>query len=174
MAASTGAVTNTFDAETSLDPTIFETFETENTDHTYYNEKHNVTVNVKNLDYAVYVRAAVLVNWKNAAGDVLGKEPVLETDYSLDPGDSRWFEHGGFYYYSKMISGAGVEKETANLIDSVKVLKPAPEEGYTLNVEIIAQTIQARGSTDTHNTPAVIDAWDININDAKELVAPSP
>ena len=167
LAASTGAVTNSFNAAQSKDPIIVESMSPDKL------TKSNVAVQPNNPGYAVYVRAAVLVNWKNGDGNVLAKAPVPGTDYSLDPGDSRWFEHGGFYYYAEMVKDEAGDDITANLIDSITVLKPAPVSGYTLNVEIITQTIQALGTTDVDDTPAVTAAWGIPVV-AKKLTPPTP
>ena len=172
LSTSAGNVTNTFEAAASKNPVIVESMsENELT-------KSSVAVQPDNPGYAVYVRAAVLVNWKDKEnGNVLGKAPVLETDYSIVPGDSRWFEHGGFYYYAEMVKDEAGDDITANLINSITVLKPAPESNYTLNVEIITQTIQALGTTDEDytpaNTPAVTAAWGIPVV-AKKLTPPTP
>ena len=39
--------------------------------------------------------------------------------------------------------------------------------GYGLNVEIITQTVQALGTTDSDGTPAVADAWGVTLVDGK-------
>ena len=169
LAASTGAVTNTFTAAQSKNPVILETMsENELT-------KSNVAVSPNNPGYAVYIRAAVLINWKNTEnGNVLAKAPVEGIDYEVDKGDSGWFEHGGFYYYTDMISDAAeVNDQTGNLIDSITVKNPAPEDGYTLNVEIITQTIQALGTTDDGDIPAVQNAWGIEVGTDKKLIDPN-
>ena len=169
LAASTGAVTNSFNAAQSKDPIVAESMSPDKL------TKSNVAVQPNNPGYAVYVRAAVLVNWKNGDGNVLAKAPVLGTDYSLDPGDSRWFEHGGFYYYAEMVKDeADVQDKTSNLIDFITVQQPAPESNYKLNVEIITQTIQALGTTDVGDTPAVTDAWGIDVGADKKLIDPDP
>lgn len=173
LAASTGAVTNSFNAAQSKDPIIAESMSPDKL------TKSNVAVQPNNPGYAVYVRAAVLVNWKNGDGNVLAKAPVLGTDYSMDPGDSGWFEHGGFYYYAEMVKdeidvNPDKTDQTANLIDSITVLKPAPVSGYTLNVEIITQTIQALGTTDVGDIAAVKNAWGINVGADKKLIDPDP
>lgn len=161
----TGGVENSFGIENETDPTITESFN--NT------LKENVKVNVGNLNYSVYVRAAIVITWKNKVdGDVLGQPPVKDTDYEIILNESDWFEYGGYYYCKEpVIEG----DETAILIESVSLADgvTAPE-GYGLNVEIIAQTIQAAGKTDVGDIPAVTDAWGVTVDADKHLVDPTP
>ena len=90
---SAGTVNNTFSIETPIDPTVSETFTSGNT------VKKNVAVNVGNPGYSVYVRAAVVITWKNSTGEVLGTKPVQDTDYTLTLGSDKWFCEDGYYYY---------------------------------------------------------------------------
>ncbi|MCH5199273.1 MAG: hypothetical protein J1E34_10265, partial [Oscillospiraceae bacterium] len=70
----------------------------------------------------------------------------------------------GFYYYVDSkgeLQAVESDRSTENLINYVKQvnLENAPE-GYSLSVEIIAQTVQAIGSTDEPlEKPAYKDAW---------------
>ena len=70
-----------------------------------------------------------------------------------------WFEKGGFFYYRSRISSGS----TSPLIDECRQLKAAPD-GYALHVQIISQTVQALGTTDSGNVPAVTDAWGVSVN----------
>ena len=122
-------------------------------------------VNVGDPGYSVYVRSVIVVTWQDADGKVLGQAPVRNTDYSLEL-NTDWFEHAGFYYYRKPISNGAVSP-----VKSFQQLKE--NEGYTLHVEIVAQTIQALGTTDGNNPiPAVTDAWGIPVSGG-ELEDPS-
>lgn len=160
-----GQVENSFTPDDNLNPTITETFK-ENDDKL----KQNVAVRVGDTGYAVYVRAAIVVNWKNAEdGNVLGQAPVLDEDYTLTLNETDWFYKDGFYYHKAMVNTGGT---TANLITSCQLkegITPpvdttvTPNVKYDLNVEIIAQTIQALGTTDTGDTPAVKDAWGVTV-----------
>lgn len=170
LSASTGGLTNTFSAAPDSEPTIDESF--------VDNVKTDVKVDVGNPGYAVYVRAAIVVNWEKD-GD--GNEnhfhataPVYGTDYNISlniADDDPWFlGSDGFYYHKAMVNSGG----TKALIKECKPLVTAPE-GYHLSVEIIAQTIQALGTTDndangnpvTVGTPAVTDAWGVGVSDGK-------
>ena len=160
LSTQTGPVTNTFTAATGTQPTIVETMEN--------NVKSNVSVNVGDPGYAVYVRAAVVVTWQDDQGNVLAKAPVANTDYSITMNETDWFQHGGFWYYQEMISSGS----TQPLISSCEV--KAAKGDYHLNVEIIAQTIQALGCTDDGDIPAVQDAWGVYVDANNELSATAP
>lgn len=134
--------------------------------------KKNVKVDVGETGYAVYVRAAIVITWKDGEnGNVLGQPPAKGTDYEMTLNTVDWFEYEGFYYYKAPVNSGG---ETAYLIESVKLKDgiTAPK-GYGFNVEIIAQTIQAAGETDDTDIPAVTDAWGVVIDDG-ELAPPAP
>lgn len=163
LSYATKPVTNTFQVAQAVDPTVNETFNDK--------EKTNVSVNVGNTSYSVYVRAAVVVTWKNAEdGNVLGKVPVEGTDYEITFDETNWFFKDGFWYHREAVNSQG---NTADLITSCKMKEGATApEGYTLNVEILAQTIQALGWTDGDDSvtptvpsiPAVTDAWKVRVS----------
>lgn len=157
----TGGVTNAFVADTPTDPAVLE-------DNFTGNSKTNVKVDVGNPGYAVYVRAAVVVTWKDENGNVLGSLPIAGTDYSIDYNEDDWFKAGdGFYYHRAPVAYDGKDdtsKLTKNLINSCTPISGRTPAGYGLNVEIIAQTIQAVGTTDVDNIPAVEAAWGIKVD----------
>ncbi len=132
----------------------------------------------------------VVVDPETGAVFVHADKPRLGIDYKLDlscddfsgsvsdihaemwtPGTD------GFYYYSspvvKEAYGEGesqvLTRKTAVLINNCSILDGAViPEGYTLNVEIAAQVIQALGATDADdNKLAVVDAWDVSTIPAK-------
>jgi hypothetical protein len=166
-------VKNTFTAETEAQPTIEETFQED-----ISLVKKNVCVNVGDPGYAVYVRAAVVITWQDDAGNVLAQSPVQNKDYTIqwndgadevaDNDDDPWFQHTDGFWYCKAPVNSGV---TPILIESCT---PTEEKGdYHLNVEIIAQTIQALGTTDetvdgegnpVPTVPAVTAAWGVNVS----------
>ena len=147
--------------------------------------KEKVRVCVGATGYAVYVRAAVVVNWEENIEDTEGKKtivadtgifhadaPVAGEDYIINlntESNDPWFLGAdGFYYHKAMINSEGA---TADLINSCKVVTGKVPDGYHLDVQIVAQTIQALGGTDEDNTPAVTDAWKVVAVDSnsKEL-----
>lgn len=154
----TNSVENEFSTAVEVDPTINETF-----DGTV---KQNVSVNVGDTGgYAVYVRAAIVITWKNGEdGSVLGQPPVEgdEYDYEIVLGEN-WFKKDNFYYCKTPVESGD---DSPVLIELVKLNSgvTSPESGYTFNVEIISQTIQAAGKTDSGSVPAVTDAWDVDVD----------
>lgn len=134
LATHTTPVTNTFT------PTDITTTVTENFDGNVKN-----TVKIKNDGNTdAYIRAAVVVTWQNNKGEVLATKPVKETDYQITWTKDGWtdLQSDGFYYYNSKVAPG---RSTGVLFTDCKPLKTAPEEGYTLHVEIIGQGIQAEG-----------------------------
>ena len=164
LSARSGAVTNKFEADTDPEITVAETFKN--------NVKSNVKISVNapagegSEHYSVYVRAKIVVTWKDSAGNVYSKIPVEGVDYSLDTtvDGNPWIKLGDGIYYHKARVNDG--SETGVLIESCTQLKPAPN-GYHLSVEILSQTVQAEGTTDTGNIPAVVDAWKVKLDEHK-------
>lgn len=156
LSASTAPVTNTFTADAPLAPTVAEDFQN--------NVKTNVKVSVADMaepGYMVYVRAAIVATWKNPQnGNILPQAPVAGTDYTLDVNSTDWFykDADGFYYHKTMVKDG---EDTSVLINSCSPI--TAKDGYVLNVEIMAQTIQALGTTDADGTPAVKDAWNVSV-----------
>jgi len=99
-----------------------------------------------------YVRAAVIVTWKDTDGNVYGKLPVAGTDYQMVMGEStKWTEKkaDGFYYYKGAVAA---DQATDILISKCIQLVKAPD-GYKLSVEIISNSVQAEPDT------AVKELW---------------
>lgn len=103
-------------------------------------EKKDVVI-TNTGDTNAYVKAMVVIGWKN--GDRI--IPAVEgagADYVIEWGtSSKWSKDGDIYYYSDELA---VGDSTDNLINSVRVINAAPEDGYVLHVEVIASAIQAR------------------------------
>lgn len=102
--------------------------------------KKNVTVtNTGDID--AYLRAAIVVNWVNDKGEVLG-EAVPADAWTLTGMDAKWTQKAdGYYYYADPVAPNGV---TEKLIGECKLAegKTAPA-GYYLSVTILADAIQA-------------------------------
>ena len=146
-------VVNNLMSDKDGDPTINETFKD--------NVKKDVTV-TNNLDYSVFVRAVVVVSWKKASDPltVYPVAPVAGTDYSVTYNSTDWFQKNGYWYcINPVLSGA----TSSALITTCSQTGTAPD-GYVLSVEIVAQTIQAQGTTDTGDIPAVTDAWGVAVD----------
>jgi len=142
----TESVQNTF-TPTDVDITVDEDFE----DKTV---KKDVTI-INNGKADAFVRAMVLVSWKNEVGDIL---PVNPSDYTITWTRNGWSEEqdDGFYYYLSKVSAnggkTGILFTDCKLKDGVK----APADDFKLHVEIIAQSVQAEPST------VVDEAWPNN------------
>ena len=129
--------------------------------------KKDVSMTVSDKGYSMYVRAAVAVNWVKDDGTICGEAPA-NGDYSIEynlSSDS-WFQgEDGFYYHVNPVEGGD---PTKILIKECKPLVDAPD-GYHFNVDIVAQTIQAAGSTDIGDIPAVTDAWGVSVDSNGKL-----
>ena len=143
IATSTESITNTFNpANVTID--IEEKFK----------DGVKTDVKVKNTGNTdAFIRAKIVVTWKDANGNVSATKPVLGTDYTMTLNEADWFQGtDGFYYCNKSVAPNG--GSTPTLIEKCEKTESANQpEGYDLSVEIIASGIQS--------TPdgAVTDAW---------------
>lgn len=120
-------------------------------------------VKIKNTsDFPVYIRARVIVTWKDDTGNVYPQAPAEGTDYTITwtPADSgtttNWVKHtDGNYYYTVPVAA---DASTGNLFTECKPLAGKTPEGYHLSVEILADAIQAKPNT------AVQEAWGVTIS----------
>lgn len=174
LSAATVGVENSFTVDTDYDPVIQEGFDGQ--------QKKDVLVSVPmsgddSQKYAVYVRAAVVVTWRRADATepedqeiLLAKAPVPENDYDLDWNNTDWFEQDGFYYHRAAVNPGD---NTSVLIEACQ--PKVTRDGYVLNVEIMAQTVQALGTTDDGDTPAVTDAWGVQVEKGQlKPTSPTP
>lgn len=121
--------------------------------------KENVSItNTGNTD--AYIRVAVVITWKDSAGNVYGQLPVAGTDYSLTyAADTGWMQIDGFYYYTEAVAPGAA---TGILIDECqqkRTLTGEDGEIYTLSVEIVASAIQADPET------VVEQQWGVAVTD---------
>ena len=121
-------------------------------------------VKIKNTgDISAYIRATFVVMWVAEDGSVLSRKPVLDADYSLTPGSSKWaLGSDGFYYYTLPVASG---KSTELLIDTISLTGTAPK-GHSLTVHVAATAIQAEPHT------AVTQGWGVQIQADGTLVAP--
>ena len=146
----TGPITNIFK------PSQVSTFVDE--DETSFASGVKSKVKIQNTgDTTAYIRAAVVVTWKDANGNVYG-QPVKTGDYTMSLG-SGWVKHtDGFYYWTQPVEANAT---TGNLITSCTPVAGKAPSGYNLSVEIIASGVQYEG-TKTNGTKAVVDAWGVD------------
>ena len=133
LTARTEPVENTF-TPSEITTTVEENFDGE--------VKSNVMIQ-NTGDTDAYIRAAVVVTWQNAEGNVYGKAPVEGTDYAITFDLSNgWVKSSdGFYYWTKPVAK---DAFTGVLISECTVLAAAPADGYTLHVEILGSGIQSK------------------------------
>lgn len=125
--------------------------------------KSNVRVtNTGTVD--VYIRAAVVATWEDQAGNPLAI-PVKPGDvkYTNFPGDGWTPGKDGFYYYTQPVPAGSA---TGNLIDKATV--PGATEDQVLNLQILAEAIQA-GGEDGNGNPVVESVWPVNVGTGGSL-----
>ena len=139
---------------------LTQTTQTENNNFSYgtvscaINESFNGTtksdVTVTNTgNTPAYIRAACIVNWVDAQGNIAANVPADYT-YSLSiPGAGWTAGSDGYYYYNGVVDANGTTEGSLLTCTSSH-----PEGGeYTLSVKVIASAVQATPST------AVNEAW---------------
>ena len=87
-----------------------------------------------------YIRAAILINWVDGDGNVYAIAPQ---GISVTTGDGWAQEEDGYYYYSVAVSPGNSTNPLINELQQPANMT-APE-GYSLQVEILAEVIQAKG-----------------------------
>lgn len=117
------------------------------------NEKSDVKIkNTGNTD--AYIRAAVIITWKDSDGNISAVAPVAGTDYNITYQIGDWIKGSDGYYYFKNPVPAG-ELTTTALISSCEFTgsENRPGADYNLSVEILADAIQSVPPT------AVNESW---------------
>ena len=118
-----------------------------------------------------YLRALLVVTWKDENGVVLSTLPVEDEDYEIDVTLAKhWIlkdEGFGSYIYYRYPVDPG--ESTSELIDMVRqnTHATAPENGtYKLSVEIVVDAVQA------YPADAVKEAWNVDVNEDGTLEVP--
>lgn len=111
-------------------------------------EKSNVTIG-NTGDVPAYIRAAIVVNWKDADGNVISAD---ESDYSIRMG-SEWIQGADGYWYCKKPIDAG-QLSPALIVNCKPTVVKADQH---LSVEILIQGVQAEPAT------AVEELWDATV-----------
>lgn len=127
---------------------------TEVTENFVNDVKKDVAIkNTGNTD--AYIRAAIVVTWKDADGNVYAGQPAEGSDYTISINNTDWFKGAdGFYYCKKAIAP---DASTPVLINSCAPVAGQTPEGYGLNVEILGSGIQSVPTT------AVASAWGVTV-----------
>ena len=131
-----------------------------------FEEKVKTDVAVKNNGTApVYVRAQVVVTWKNAQGEVSAQAPVLDRDYTMTTGEGWQHDGGGLWYCTQPVpvgASSPVLIRRAEKADGAIV-----PEGFDLSVQILAQGVQASGTAAC--TPLVQTVWPVQVQTGGSL-----
>jgi hypothetical protein len=149
-------VENTFSRSDYDSPTVSDTVSAAE-DGFFY--KSNVTVTAGKHNYPVYVRVNLIVTWQDNDGNIYGQQPVLGTDYTLEYNDTDWTkESDGYFYCNTAIAGGETTPPLIGENQKLKQIKASPNANYSMHVEVVAETIQAIGTTESGIT-ARNDAW---------------
>ena len=147
-----GPVENTF-VPGNVAVTVQETFTQGGT------EKKDVYIqNTGNVD--AYIRVAIIPTWEDDDGNPVGVSASL-SDLNISWGSDKWKKaDDGFWYYTSPVPAGD---STENLIASatVKTDSAGYNAGYKMNLQILAQGIQADGVDSNDETP-VEQAWGAN------------
>lgn len=100
-------------------------------------------------DIPAYIRARIVVTWKDANGNVSSTVPVKNTDYTIAFNGEKWTQQGDYWYCKTAVDAGG---ETPVLITKCEKKGNAPKD-YDLSVEILADAIQSEPAS------AVTEAW---------------
>lgn len=116
-------------------------------------------VTVKNTGTVnAYIRAAVVVNWVDHAGNISANSPEEGVDYTITyAGNSGWKKaEDGFWYYTAPVSPGAF---TNILLQDCLPAKSAAPAGCHFHVEVVAAAIQA--------TPGrvVAESWASGVSD---------
>lgn len=118
-------------------------------------------VQVKNTGNTdAFIRAQIVVTWKDADGNVSATKPVLgeDKDYTMTLNETDWFRGSdGFYYCRTSVAPDAPNNLTPVLITECKKTG-TPPAGYDLSVEIIASGIQSTPAS------AVKEAWGMTVD----------
>lgn len=152
---STDPVTNTF-TPASVSTEVKETFK----------DGVKSDVKIKNTgDIPAYIRAAVIINWADANGNVYGGgTPAASTDdgksgdYIISFNTDDWKQIGDYWYCETTTAPGALTKPL--IISCAKTSTATVPDGYDLQVTILADGIQADGVGSNGKTP-MEDAWGV-------------
>ena len=115
--------------------------------------QYNVTNVSKEQPIVAYIRAAIVINWQDAEGN-LWAIPPKASDYTITAADCTLL--GGYYYYN------GTRAQNQGFPITVQLAAGAtPPSGYTLHVQILAESIQSVPAD------AAEKAWSAKFNGTK-------
>lgn len=127
-------------------------------------------IKVKNTgDINAYLRVTLVSYWvkKNGSNyDIVG-EPSEMPSFELTEG---WVKSDSSYTYYYM-DPIEPENYTPNLIKQGTTMSLKAEGEYLQVVDVFAEAIQALGTTDVGDIPAVTDAWGVTLDSSGSIVS---
>ena len=132
----TGPVENTFTAPTT---------DVDITDEVEGEVKKDVVITNKS-SYPVYIRVAIVANWRDAAGNIVAPwmNTASEGEFAGLPGEY-WVKYGDYYYYTLPVAAG--QTTGAPLFTSYTIgTKPNDAEGNQaayLEMDLLVQAVQA-------------------------------
>jgi hypothetical protein len=115
--------------------------------------EYSITNVSTNQPIVAYIRAAVVVNWQDSEGN-LWAIPPKASDYTITASNCTLLD--GYYYYN------GTRAQDQGFPITVRLAAGAtPPSGYTLHVQILAESIQSVPAD------AAEKAWDAKFNGTK-------
>lgn len=151
LAAHTDPVTNTFKMG-EVTPKVEESFVPDTG-----TVKENVRVQNQG-DVPAYIRVALVATWEDENGNV---KPASLSDLTITWGGEGgnlgdgWIQIGEYYYHQAPVNG---QAYTGYLIKEAKVDGTKEPAGYHMNLQVIADSIQAIP------TSVVKDTWVVNLD----------
>lgn len=122
--------------------------------------KRNVKIDVSSYEYYTYVRVKIIINWQNDEGKILTQMPKSGEDYNIVFRFGNWLlGEDGYYYYLSPLDGV-----SDVLIEECQLLSDSPVDGYRLNVDIIAETVQSEPRS------AVSNVWNVTLDSQGNIV----
>ena len=166
LATSTGPVTNTFEP-TWVECEVSDTYENGVKTNIVVTNPKEDDGDIKNVD--AYIRVTFAATWEdpndpNEPYAAVAKDTKAFYDNlaaaTLNSAD--WFKGSdGFYYYKHIVK---VGEATSQVFTSALTIpKDDTGNGYELNVQILAEAIQADG-VNSSGTPAVADVWPVTVS----------
>lgn len=127
------------------------------------NEKSNISIQ-NTSSTSAYIRAKVVVTWQDNNGNVYGKAPGLDTDYTMSELGTEWVTFEDYYYCTSPVASG---ENTPQMFASIEQIGKNPAPGYTLCVEILADAIQSSPAR------AVGEAWGVTISEGSVTEYPA-
>ena len=100
-------------------------------------------------DIPAYIRARIVVTWKDVNGNVSSTVPVKDSDYTITFNETDWKQEGDYWYCKTAVDAKDF---TPVLITKCEKTGDALDD-YDLSVEILADAIQSEPAS------AVMEAW---------------